>query len=191
MEREFDVIVIGAGPTGENLADRARAAGYDYCELAENLAYESDSAGISGERLVRLFMSGWEASPGHRRNLLNPTVTETGIGVATAPGAAQTYLAVQVFGRPLSDRFSFSIDNRSELTVGFAFDGEHRRLGAHTTMVLTSCADGDLQFDRDIARGDGRYAVGPGVAYVLSPASDGVQIEAQHRPHSSGRLNED
>jgi len=29
MEREVDVVVIGAGPVGENVADRARAAGLD------------------------------------------------------------------------------------------------------------------------------------------------------------------
>ena len=29
MVREFDVIVLGAGPVGENVADRVRAAGLE------------------------------------------------------------------------------------------------------------------------------------------------------------------
>ncbi len=29
MEREVDVVVVGAGPVGENVADRARAGGLD------------------------------------------------------------------------------------------------------------------------------------------------------------------
>ncbi|WP_159607483.1 FAD-dependent oxidoreductase, partial [Agromyces humi] len=29
MEREVDVVVIGAGPVGENVADRARAGGLE------------------------------------------------------------------------------------------------------------------------------------------------------------------
>ena len=29
MEREVDVVVVGGGPVGENVADRARAAGLE------------------------------------------------------------------------------------------------------------------------------------------------------------------
>ena len=175
---------------GREPSDRAREAGYDYCDLAENLAYEADSAGIGPERLVRLMMAGWEASPGHRRNLLDPNVTETGIGVAQAPGREQKYVAVQVFGRPASARYSFSVDNRSDEAVGYVFDGEHRLVTPHSTMVSTTCAAGDLVFDRNLA-GDRRYPVGPGVTYILSPALKGVQIDVQRSARPRGRLDRD
>jgi uncharacterized protein YkwD len=176
---------------GREPQERAEAAGYSYCDLAENIAYEVDSSGVTLDRLVQRLMSGWEASPGHRRNLLNRRVTETGVGVALAPRGDQKYVAVQVFGRPISARYSFRIENRSDGPVGYDFDGEHTRLGPHAIMVHTTCTQGDLDFDRPLASGQRRFAVAPGATYVLSSTLKGVQIEVQQRPRSSGRLDED
>ena len=176
---------------GREPSERAQAAGYDYCELAENIAWAADSSGMSLDKLVRRLMTGWETSPGHRRNLLNGTVTDTGVGVAPAPGPDHKYVAVQEFGRPSSTRFSFRIDNRSDAAVGYEFDGEQRRLGAHTTVVHSTCAAGTIVFDHASVNGRDRYAAEPGATYVLSPALRGVQIEVQQRPRSSGRLDED
>lgn len=177
---------------GREPSDRALAAGYEYCTLAENLAYESDSSGFSIERLVRLLMAGWEASPGHRRNLLDRDVTETGVGVARAPGENQKYVAVQVFGRPVSDRYSFSIENETSEAAGYVFEGEHRWLPAHTRAVHTTCAAGDdVAFDRDIAPVSRRFAVGPGMSFLLSPAHKGVQIEVHRPAQAKGRVDVD
>jgi uncharacterized protein YkwD len=176
---------------GRDPADRVQAEGYDYCEVAENIAYVVDSSGVTQDRLVQRLMSGWEASPGHRRNLLNPNVTETGVGVARAPGGELKYLAVQEFGRPASARYSFRIENRSDEVVGYVLEGEHRRLAAHTTVVHSPCTPVEVAFDSAVTAGSRRFAPAPGVTYVLSPASKGVQIEVQQRPRSSGRLDED
>ena len=86
---------------------------------------------------------------------------------------------VQVFGRPVSAQYSFRIENRSELTVGYEFEGQHRVLPARSIMTHTTCAAGDLIFDRNDVFGSPRYAVAPGAAYVLSPAPKGVQIEVR------------
>ena len=164
---------------GREPGQRAQAAGYDYCELAENIAFEEDSAGIGGERLTRLFMSGWEASPGHRRNLLDPNVTETGVGVARA-GAGHRYLAVQVFGRPISARYRFSIENRGAAPVGYTFDGEHRRLPGRSTMVHDTCANGELAVvsKKVVHALPGREAADAGVRSAeivgVGPRSDGL-----------------
>ena len=56
---------------GRTLADRARAAGYRYCQVAENIA--------RGQRTVREVHEGWMNSPGHRANNLLPDITEFGI----------------------------------------------------------------------------------------------------------------
>ena len=37
MQREFDVVVLGAGPVGENVADRARAAGLEVAVVEHEL----------------------------------------------------------------------------------------------------------------------------------------------------------
>ena len=174
---------------GQDPGGRARQAGYDYCELAENLAYEADDSGFGAEHLTGVFMSGWEASPGHRHNLLNSTVTETGVGVARAQGrgALQKYVAVQVFGRPASMRYSFQVENRSADQVAYEFDDVSRRVPAYSTMIETTCATGDIVFQRPV-RGPSSYAAEPGARYVLSNDSDGgVRVELDRRRLSGGR----
>lgn len=59
---------------GRQLGDRVRGQGYGYCVLAENIA--------QGQRDVSDVVRVWMASPGHRRNILNPQVTEFGLGRA-------------------------------------------------------------------------------------------------------------
>jgi uncharacterized protein YkwD len=53
--------------------------------LAENSAaqyFTPSRAGIDTEAMARGFLKIWLDSPGHRNNLMNPTVGRTGIGVA-------------------------------------------------------------------------------------------------------------
>jgi len=61
---------------GNRLGDRVRAQGYGYCIVAENIA--------KGQPNERVVIDGWMRSSGHRRNILNPGVTE--FGTAKAPG---------------------------------------------------------------------------------------------------------
>lgn len=65
-------------PDGENLQKRISRGGItDWTRLAENIASNqgfSDPASIA--------VKGWLESPGHRHNILDKNLTETGIGVA-------------------------------------------------------------------------------------------------------------
>jgi uncharacterized protein YkwD len=74
------------------LADRAHYVGYGFGEIAENVALGYPSA----EAVVE----GWMNSPGHRANILNPGVVETGIGIARSSAGGVYY--AQVFGRRLA-----------------------------------------------------------------------------------------
>ena len=74
------------------LSDRARYVGYGYREIAENIALGYPSA----ESVVQ----GWMNSSGHRRNILNPGVIETGIGIAKSSAGGIYY--AQVFGSRLT-----------------------------------------------------------------------------------------
>ena len=74
------------------LGDRARYVGYPYREIAENVALGYPSP----EAVVR----GWMNSSGHRRNILNTGVIETGIAIARSAAGGLYYC--QVFGRRLS-----------------------------------------------------------------------------------------
>ncbi len=171
---------------GRDPGQRARAAGYDYCDLAENIAFASDDSGFEENRLVRVFMNGWEHSPGHRRNLLDPEAVQTGVGVARTPGEVQTYLAVEEFGRPASMRYSFSVVNGSDAPAAYDFGGEHHVLPPYATLTENTCATGDIAFGH-VAGAPSRYAAEPGARYVLSRSPGGVQVAvAAERRRPSG-----
>ena len=74
------------------LGDRARYVGYGYSRIAENVALGYPNA----ETVVE----GWMNSSGHRRNILDGEVVETGIGIARSAAGGIYYC--QVFGRQLS-----------------------------------------------------------------------------------------
>jgi uncharacterized protein YkwD len=73
------------------LADRARYVGYPFGRIAENVALGYPNA----ETVVE----GWMTSKGHRANILNPDVVETGLGIARSSAGGLYYC--QVFGRQL------------------------------------------------------------------------------------------
>ncbi|HEX9310681.1 MAG TPA: CAP domain-containing protein [Gemmatimonadaceae bacterium] len=74
------------------LGDRARYVGYPYGRIAENVALGYPSA----ETVVE----GWMNSSGHRRNILDHEVAETGIAIARSSAGGLYYC--QVFGRQLT-----------------------------------------------------------------------------------------
>lgn len=73
---------------GGSLPKRIAAVGYDWGAAAENLG--------AGYANLDAAVAGWKRSAGHRRNLLNPNVTEIGVAaVAMPPGAKhRTYWAL-------------------------------------------------------------------------------------------------
>jgi uncharacterized protein YkwD len=73
------------------LVSRAQYVGYSFGRIAENVALGYPSA----ETVVQ----GWMASKGHRTNILNPDVGETGIAIARSSAGGLYYC--QVFGRQL------------------------------------------------------------------------------------------
>ncbi len=85
------------GPQGESALTVASSVHYAHLALGENLALGlfAGDAGV---------VDAWMNSPGHRANILNAHYTQ--IGVAVREGMFQgqeTWIAVQVFGRPASD----------------------------------------------------------------------------------------
>ena len=74
------------------LADRARYVGYPSGRIAENVALGYPNA----ETVVE----GWMNSRGHRENILNREVMETGIAIMRSRDGGLYYC--QVFGRRLS-----------------------------------------------------------------------------------------
>ena len=84
-------------PVGSSAMTVASSVGYQYITLGENLALGN----FNGDQGV---VTAWMDSPGHRANILNAHYTQ--IGVAVKEGVFEgedTWLAVQIFGRPASD----------------------------------------------------------------------------------------
>ncbi len=83
-------------PTEEKASVLAEKFGYDFAAIGENLAlgdFENDEA----------LVNAWLESPGHRANVLSITYLE--IGIAAVKGiyeGRETWIAVQIFGKPLS-----------------------------------------------------------------------------------------
>jgi uncharacterized protein YkwD len=84
---------------GRTPGERAKRGGYDWCRVTENISYQWSSHGFETAELARRLVEGWKKSPGHRRNMLDPKVTETAVAVARSAKSGK-YYAVQMFGRP-------------------------------------------------------------------------------------------
>ncbi len=80
-------------PTTGLLRDRLRAAGYRAVSSAENVAHNSTLFGAQGSLLRSL---------GHRINIVNPSFTRVGIGLAADHRGDETrWYLTQVFARPV------------------------------------------------------------------------------------------
>lgn len=56
------------GSNGSDVGERVRAAGYEWCFVAENIA--------KGQNSLNAVMTAWAQSPGHRANLLSRKAKE-------------------------------------------------------------------------------------------------------------------
>jgi uncharacterized protein YkwD len=64
-----------SGQNGSSVGDRARAAGYGYCYVSENLS--------GGYPTAQQAVIGWMQSTGHRANILSSKAQDIGIGLAS------------------------------------------------------------------------------------------------------------
>lgn len=125
---------------GRTPADRAKAQGYSYAVILENIGWASDSRGFETEALATKFVEGWKHSPPHRKNMVDPDVVETGVAIAKGaddPENGAKYYAVQMFGRPESMMVRFRIENRTGKTVSYTITagGETTKFDLPVRMV--------------------------------------------------------
>ncbi|MGE0760243.1 MAG: CAP domain-containing protein [Pirellulaceae bacterium] len=128
---------------GNSPAQRAANHGYDYCLVAENIAYQYDSTGFTVEQLARGFYRGWKQSPEHRENMLDPAVRETAVAIARSDSTGY-YYGVQMFGRPRSDAIRFTISNRSGTTVSYRLGDRDFELPPRYSRTHEQCRAAEL-----------------------------------------------
>jgi len=170
---------------GTTPSDRAKKAGYAYCQIAENLASLYDSRGFTARDYAKRTIEGWENSPGHRRNMLTPHVTEIGVAIARAPTRDPKYVAVQLFGRPRALQFTFKITNTTKSSVRYSFGEKRHVIDPRYTITHTSCEPGAIAFQTG-GRHDPkvRYEARDGQVYTLKPTrAGGVSVETG--PHTT------
>jgi uncharacterized protein YkwD len=129
---------------GKKPAERASDAGYDYCIVSENIAYQLNSAGFTTAELASGFMESWNESPPHRKNLLDPDIFDIGVGLARSDKSGK-YYAVQNFGRPRSKEIKVQITNRTGDTVKYKLGDESFSLEPRSIVTHRMCRPADLK----------------------------------------------
>lgn len=128
---------------GKRPSERAKQHGYEYCLVAENIAYQFSSAGFAAEELGVNFFDGWKSSPPHRKNMLNSAVTETGVAVAQSEQTGYFY-GVQMFGRPKALQIEFQVANRADVDVEYRLGDRTFTLRPRFTRTHIRCRPTEL-----------------------------------------------
>ncbi len=162
----------GHSADGTEPAARAKRFGYDYCIVSENIAQLYRSDGIATAELANRLVKGWQDSPEHRKNMLDPNVTETAVAIARSP-KTDYYYAVQLFGRPTSQSIEFKVANRVGVAVSYALDGQTYQLPPRTTITHQVCKPAAVEF-----RGKTLQPVN-GQQLVIVNDQNGLQLQAQ------------
>lgn len=162
----------GHSADGQTPAARARKFGYAYCIIAENIAYVYSSAGFTADDLAHRLFTGWRNSPGHRKNMLDPNVTETAVSIAHSAKTGH-YYAVQLFGRPKSESIEFKVENRAGIEVEYVLDGQTFALPPRVTRTHQGCKPFELAF-----RGEATQPTN-GQRLVVVNDQEGMQLKAQ------------
>jgi uncharacterized protein YkwD/DNA-directed RNA polymerase subunit RPC12/RpoP len=89
---------------GKDPADRVKVEKYRYALVNENIAalsVKNTQGHMDLSTACEMAVVGWKKSEDHNRNLMNPAVTETGIGVAR--NSDGVWYFCQVFAKPSND----------------------------------------------------------------------------------------
>jgi hypothetical protein len=171
---------------GTTASERIAAAGYRYCQVGENLASIFDTSGFDADDYAKRAMEGWEESPGHRKNMLLPYVTETGVAVAAASATEPKYIAVQLFARPETTKYTFKITNLSGREVAYAFEEQANTVSPTEIITHTACLPGTIEFDTGDKTGAvSRYETRAGQVFTVKPGTGGsvsIDVKAAAAP---------
>jgi uncharacterized protein YkwD len=82
---------MGHDLPGSTFVERAKASGYRYRRIGENVA--------AGQETAKEVVEGWMGSEGHKANILNKEFTVIGVAVAAAKDGTRYW--TQVFADPM------------------------------------------------------------------------------------------
>jgi uncharacterized protein YkwD len=128
---------------GQRPSQRAKAHGYDYCIVSENIGYVFSSQPLTDEALAQEFVDGWKRSPEHRQNMLAPDVTQIGAAVAQSADSGYSF-AVQMFGRPESAATRFELVNETSAVLRYRIGERTLELPPRYTRLHKRCQTGPI-----------------------------------------------
>ena len=167
---------------GQQPSDRAKAAGYDHCQIAENLALTADSRGFEARALAKQTIEGWLNSPGHRANLLAPYVTQIGVAVARVPDKDPKYVIVEMVGRPMTMASEFQVSNATKDSVRYALSGEAQTLEPGMGITHTVCQPKTILFEKaGVTALTDHFEAKDGQVYTVRQKSGAVTVEVTAR----------
>ncbi len=160
---------------GRHPWERAEDNGYEYCYVAENLAYHKPAGSISTDKLAKYFVDGWMKSKSHRENLLHPDVDEMAVAVAHNPGTDK-YFAVQMFGRPRSRILEFTVINQTSQVAHLAVDKQSFDLRPGARLTFQRCLTPELALLKEPAKENSTPAAGNVIGEVVRPERDATYL---------------
>ncbi len=163
---------------GNRPSQRVKQHGYEYCLVAENIAYQFSSIGFATGELAEKFVEGWKNSPGHRKNMLNPAATETGVAISQSDQTGYFY-AVQLFGRPKSMQITFKVTNKADAAVQYKI-GEHAfPLPPRFTRTHRRCRPSELTFvwPEESERQPKTFEAADGAQFVITGEGQKMTVE--------------
>lgn len=179
--RAFAAYLAGSGAfshtaDGREPSARVKAAGYQSCSVAENIARFRDRSGFETRQLAQKTVDGWIGSPVHRATLLTTGMTEMGIGIAKA-GGAQQYTIVQLFAQPQARAVTLQIFNAAAEPVRYALGGKAHEIRPKFTMRHTACVAPVVRFDnqKDPSK-EIQFQAVDGDLFTVKPAAGGGTI---------------
>jgi len=177
----------GHAADGRRPPERAKAQGYEFCIVSENIAYQYRSTGFKTEELAARLVEGWKNSPEHRKNMLDPDVTQFGVALARSE-KTDHYYAVQMFGRPQSQGIDFAIVNQSEEALNYQLAGEKFELPPRYTRRHQLCRPAQLTLQPVDPQNGGKSAppkpIEPvnGTRYLITSSRDGIAVQQERLP---------
>lgn len=154
---------------GKGPGERLRLEGYEWCKFGENLALRRNAQGFTTSALVSDVMNGWVKSSEHKKNLLEPSVTEIGVGVAASKEDASQFISVQLFARPSSLRFPIEIKNIGSFPIPYTLNGQSKVISPQKSIRHWQCEPQSLSFlPSQGSRISSRYEARDKTLFILS-----------------------
>lgn len=158
---------------------RASGHGYDFCLVSENIAHLYTSRGYETADLAKRLVEGWKNSAGHRRNMVEPGVLHSGVGVAQATRkGVQHYYAVQMFGRPRSSAVEFEVSNPTGETLSYRVGERLFLLRPRTSRTHAECTPQELAIDLPGGR-DPKFTTRKGDRFVVASERGQVSVRRE------------